>query len=127
MRKNILIVDDSVNMRKMLREILEYYGYNVTGEEESGSNVLEKYVSLKPDLVLLDINIPGMSGIDVMGSILKTDPRANIIIVSFINTKEIVRSSLQAGAKDFIIKPFPIERLIKTIERVLAKSPGAGH
>ena len=122
MGKNIMIVDDSLNMRKMLREIFEHYGYNVIGEEENGKKGVDLYISLKPDLVILDINMPEMNGIDAMEAILKTDPGANVIIVSFINNKEMVEYALQAGAKDFIIKPFPLDRLIQAAEKVLSQS-----
>jgi len=120
--KKIMVVDDSLNMRAMLREVLEHYGYNVAGEEENGEKALELYEALRPDLVLLDINMPGMNGLDAMKEILKTDPGANIIIVSFVSNREVVEQALLAGARDFIVKPFPIDRLIQAAKKALSRN-----
>ena len=102
MAKNILICDDAAFMRMMIKDILTKNGYNVAGEAENGLKAVEKYNELKPDLVLMDITMPEMDGIQALKTIKSGDPSAMVIMCSAMGQQAMVIESIQAGAKDFI-------------------------
>ena len=106
MAKNILICDDAAFMRMMIKDILTKNGYNIAGEAENGAKAVEKYNELKPDLVLMDITMPEMDGIQALKKIKETDPNASVIMCSAMGQQAMVIESIQSGAKDFIVKPF---------------------
>jgi two-component system chemotaxis response regulator CheY len=118
MAKNILICDDAAFMRMMIKDILTKNGYTVAGEAENGAKAVEKYNELKPDLVLMDITMPEMDGINALKKIKEKDPSASVIMCSAMGQQAMVIESIQAGAKDFIVKPFKAERLGKTLLRL---------
>ena len=120
MAKNILICDDAAFMRMMIKDILTKNGYNVAGEAENGAKGVEKYNELKPDLVLMDITMPEMDGIQAVKEIKKIAPSANIIMCSAMGQQAMVIESIQAGAKDFIVKPFQPDRVIEAVQKALA-------
>ena len=119
MAKNILICDDAAFMRMMIKDILSKNGYNVVGEAENGAKAVEKYAELKPDLVLMDITMPEMDGIQALKKIKETDPSALIIMCSAMGQQAMVIESIQAGAKDFIVKPFQADRVIEAVKKVV--------
>ena len=112
MGKRILIVDDAAFMRMMIKDILTKNGYNVVGEAENGAKGVEKYVELKPDLVLMDITMPEMDGIQALKKIKEADASATVIMCSAMGQQAMVIESIQAGAKDFIVKPFQADRVL---------------
>ena len=101
MAKNILICDDAAFMRMMIKDILTKNGYTVAGEAENGAKAVEKYTELKPDLVLMDITMPEMDGIQALKKIRELDPKASVIMCSAMGQQAMVIESIQAGAKDF--------------------------
>jgi len=119
MGKGILIVDDAAFMRMMIKDILTKNGYVVAGEAENGAKAVEKYVELNPDLVIMDITMPEVDGIQAVRNIRKIDPKANIIMCSAMGQQAMVIEAIQAGAKDFIVKPFQADRVIEAIKKVL--------
>ena len=119
MAKNILIVDDAAFMRMMIKDILTKNGYNVVGEAENGAKAIEKYGELKPDLVLMDITMPEVDGIAALKKIKGADPNALIIMCSAMGQQAMVIESIQAGAKDFIVKPFQPDRVIEAVKKVV--------
>ncbi|MBO4265864.1 MAG: response regulator [Lachnospiraceae bacterium] len=119
MAKNILICDDAAFMRMMIKDILSKNGYNVAGEAENGAKAVEKYAELKPDLVLMDITMPEMDGIQALKKIKETDPSALVIMCSAMGQQAMVIESIQAGAKDFIVKPFQADRVIEAVKKVV--------
>ena len=119
MGREILIVDDAAFMRMMLRDILEKNGYHVVGEAVNGKDGLRKYTSLQPDLVTLDITMPEMDGISLLKEIRKKDSEAKIIMCSDMGQRHMVVDAIQNGAKDFIVKPFQEDRVIKAIKCVI--------
>ena len=121
MGKNILICDDAAFMRMMIKDILTKNGYNVAGEAENGVKAVEKYNEVKPDLVLMDITMPEMDGIQALKNIKANDPSAVVVMCSAMGQQAMVIESIQAGAKDFTVKPFVEERLIASIDKVLSK------
>lgn len=121
MSKSILVVDDAAFMRMMIKNILTKEGYNVVGEAENGKEAVTLYEKLKPDLVTMDITMPEMDGIEGVKAIRQTDPEARIVMCSAMGQQAMVMEAIQAGAKDFIVKPFQQERILQAIERVLAR------
>lgn len=116
--KNILIVDDAAFMRMMIKDILSKNGFNVVGEAENGVKAVEKFTELSPDLVIMDITMPEMDGIEAVKAIKGIDAAANIIMCSAMGQQAMVIESIQAGAKDFIVKPFQAERVIEAVSKV---------
>jgi len=119
MAVRVLIVDDAIFMRKMLADILKKEGYEICGEAENGAQAVEKYKDLNPDLVTMDIIMPDMSGIDAVKEIMKIDPNAKIIMVSAMGHQTLVVEAIQAGAKDYVVKPFQPSRVLEAVQRVL--------
>ncbi|TBR15863.1 response regulator [bacterium] len=122
MMDRVLIVDDALFMRKMLGDILKSAGIEVCGEAENGKDAIEKYKQLKPDLVTMDIVMPKIEEFDGIGAtseIMKTNPNAKIIMVSAMGQHSLVVAAIQAGAKDFVTKPFQPSRVLEAVERVL--------
>ena len=119
MAKNILICDDAAFMRMMIKDILTKNGYNVAGEAENGAKAVEKYAEVKPDLVLMDITMPEMDGIQALKKIKSTDPSAMVIMCSAMGQQAMVIEAIQAGAKDFIVKPFQAERVLEAVKKVV--------
>lgn len=119
MAKSILICDDAAFMRMMIKDILTKNGYNVAGEAENGAKALEKYNEVKPDLVLMDITMPEVDGIQALKNIKAADPNAKVIMCSAMGQQAMVIESIQAGAKDFIVKPFQPDRVLEAVKKVV--------
>lgn len=119
MPKNILICDDAAFMRMMIKDILTKNGYNIVGEAENGAKAVEKYAELKPDLVLMDITMPEMDGIEALKKIKAADANASIIMCSAMGQQAMVIESIQSGAKDFIVKPFQADRVLEAVQKVV--------
>lgn len=119
MAKSILICDDAAFMRMMIKDILTKNGYNIAGEAENGIKAVEKYNELRPDLVMLDITMPEMDGIQALKKIKEMDAGANIIMCSAMGQQAMVIEAIQGGAKDFIVKPFQSDRVLEAVNKVI--------
>ncbi len=119
MGKRVLIVDDAAFMRMMIKDILTKNGYEVVGEAENGQVAVEKYRDLQPDLVTMDISMPEMDGITAVKEIKSFDASAKIIMCSAMGQQAMVIDAIQAGAKDFIVKPFQPERVLEAVSKAL--------
>ena len=119
MAQNVLICDDAAFMRMMIKNVLTKGGYNVVGEAENGAKAVEKYKELSPDLVLMDITMPEMDGIQALKEIKKIDGGAKVIMCSAMGQQAMVVESIQAGAKDFIVKPFHEDRVLEAVKKVI--------
>ena len=120
MNQTVLVCDDAIFMRTMISDILSQAGFEVVGEAESGLQAVEKYRMLKPDLVTMDIVMPDMGGIEAVREICKDDPEARILMCSAMGQQALVVEAIQAGAKDFVVKPFQPSRVLEAVQRVLA-------
>ena len=120
MNHTVLVCDDAIFMRTMISDILSQAGFEVVGEAESGLQAVEKYRMLKPDLVTMDIVMPDMGGIEAVREICKDDPTARILMCSAMGQQALVVEAIQAGAKDFVVKPFQPSRVLEAVQRVLA-------
>lgn len=119
MAHRVLIVDDAAFMRMMIKDILTRHGYEIVGEAADGVQAVEKYQELHPDVVTMDITMPEMDGIQALREIRKIDLDARIVICSAMGQQTLVVDAVQAGALDFVVKPFHGERVIEAIERAL--------
>ena len=120
MSKRILIVDDAAFMRMMIKDILTKNGYEIVGEAQDGAQAVEKYKELAPDLITMDITMPEMDGITALKEIRKINPNATIIMCSAMGQQAMVIDAIQAGAKDFIVKPFQADRVLEAIQKALS-------
>ena len=119
MAKNILICDDAAFMRMMIKDILTKNGYEIAGEAENGAKAVEKYNETKPDLVLMDITMPEMDGIQALKKIKEADANACVIMCSAMGQQAMVIEAIQNGAKDFIVKPFQADRVLEAVKKVI--------
>jgi two-component system chemotaxis response regulator CheY len=119
MAPRIMIVDDAIFMRQVLKEILTEAGYEIAGEVGRGNEVLDTYKEVKPDLVTMDIMLPGIDGIEAVKQIIKHNPEAKIIMISALGQDELVDEALDAGALGFIVKPFIPSQVLEVIKKVL--------
>jgi len=117
----ILVADDASFMRMMIREIVEEEGYEVVGEASDGIEAVDMYRELHPDIVTMDIVMPRRSGIDAVRGIVELEPSACIVMCSALGQETLVSESLQAGARDFIVKPFKPEAVLATLREALEK------
>ena len=115
----ILIVDDAAFMRINLKNILQKAGYEVIGEAENGSEALVKYKDLEPELVTMDITMPEMDGIEAVENLKEYDDDAKIIMCSAMGQQSMVVEAIEAGAEDFIVKPFKDDRVIEAVEKII--------
>ncbi len=120
MASRVMIVDDAVFMRNTLKEIFQGAGYEIAGEAANGVEAVEKYQELRPDLISMDIVMPFKNGIEATREIRKADPRAVVIICSALGQESLVTEAIEAGATDFIVKPFRPENVLQVVQKALA-------
>ena len=116
---NVLVVEDSEFMRRKIKDILSELDYSVIAEAENGQEGFDMYQELKPDLVLLDITMPIMSGRDALARILDFDEDANIIMCSTHGSNKMIRACLEEGAHGYILKPFVADQAKQSIKEVV--------
>ncbi|MCI8308141.1 MAG: response regulator [Lachnospiraceae bacterium] len=119
MAKRVLICDDAAFMRMMIKDILTKNGYEIAGEAENGLKAVEKYNETSPDLVMMDITMPEMDGIQALKKIKETDASANVIMCSAMGQQAMVIESIQSGARDFIVKPFNQDRVLEAVKKAV--------
>ena len=115
----ILIVDDAAFMRKVIRDTLTKSGYTELYEAVDGADAVEKYGETSPDLVLMDITMPNMDGLEALKAIRAKDSNANVVMCSAMGQEAMVMEAVQAGIKDFIVKPFKSDRLLKAVTSIV--------
>ncbi len=114
----ILVTDDAAFMRMQLKNIFQSLGHEVVGEAENGQVAIDMYSELKPDLVTMDITMPEMNGVEAVKNIKADDPGATIVMCSAMGQQQMVLEAIQAGAKDFIVKPFDQDRIKQALEKI---------
>ncbi|MCX7425079.1 MAG: response regulator [Planctomycetia bacterium] len=124
MPKNVLVVDDSMLMRRMIAGSLADAGWNVVGEAADGEEAVQLYAETRPDLVTMDIVMPGTGGIEALVRILQFDPDAKVVVVSALNQTRLISEAIRKGAQDFLGKPFLPEQLQETVDRAVGETVG---
>ena len=118
---SVLIVDDAAFMRMSIKRMLEDNGHSMAGEAANGIEAVEKYLVVKPDVVILDITMPEMNGVEALRRIKILDPEAKIIICTALGQQAMLAQAVEYGATDFIVKPFEVDRLRSAIDKVMGK------
>jgi two-component system chemotaxis response regulator CheY len=116
--KKVLIVDDSLVMRSMIKEILTKNGYEVVGQARNGKEAVDLYGTLKPDLVTMDVIMPGEQGTEVI-KLRTLDASARIMVVSGLNQKNLVIQAMENGAKEYVVKPFEEKDLLEAAAKTV--------
>ena len=119
MARTAMICDDAQFMRAVIKQVLSGNGFEVVGEAGSGQEAIERYAELKPDLVTMDVVMPGMNGIEAVRAIIAHDPAARVVICSAVGQKRLIDEALEAGARSFVVKPFEPQRLMEAVEQAL--------
>ena len=120
MAKRVLVVDDAIFMRNMIKDIFVQDGnYEVVGEASHGLEAVEKYKELSPDLTTMDIVMPFKSGIEATREIVRHDPSATIVMCSALGQEQLVMEAIEAGAADFIVKPFKADEVLQVVRKIL--------
>ena len=115
----ILLVYDAAFMRKVIKDTLNKNGYTDVHEAVDGADAVEKYDELHPDLVMMDITMPNMDGLEALKAIRAKDPNANVVMCSAMGQESMVIDAVRSGAKDFIVKPFKPDRVLKTVSSIV--------
>ena len=119
MAKKILLVDDAAFMRKMIGDTQSKNGYTELFEAVDGADAVEKFSEIGPDLVIMDITMPNMDGLEALKAIRAKDGNANVVMCSAMGQESMVMDAVRSGAKDFIVKPFKADRVLKTVTSIL--------
>ncbi len=119
MAKKILLVDDAAFMRKMISDTLSKAGYTELFEAVDGADAVAKFNEIQPDLVIMDITMPNMDGLEALKAIRAKDGNANVVMCSAMGQESMVMDAVRSGAKDFIVKPFKGDRVLKTVSTIL--------
>ena len=126
MTKTLLVTDDAVIIREMIKDAAIEAGWEIVGEASDGQQAIDRYRESKPDVVTLDLVMPGYDGVHALRGILAFDPDANVVVVSALDQKNVLKETFKIGAADFIVKPFDRKMLIQTLEQLVAgKEPVA--
>lgn len=118
MSKKVLVVDDVPFARKIIGDILRAAGHQVVGEAADGDEAMDQYAKLTPDFVTMDIVMPNRNGIEACRKIIETDQNAKIIMVSAMAHEQLLMDAINAGARDYILKPFSPDDLIKSVQKL---------
>jgi two-component system chemotaxis response regulator CheY len=116
----VLVVDDAAFMRKVVSDALSKGGHEVIGEASNGVEAIARYQELQPELMTLDITMPEMDGLAALKEIMAMDPRARIIMCSALGQESKVLEAIKSGAKDFVVKPFKVERVLDAVGKAMA-------
>ncbi len=128
---SILIVDDAIFMRKLIRDALEPIGFTICGEASDGNQAIDRFRELKPDIVTLDIVMPNADGLAALAGIRQIDPKAKVIMVTAVDQREAMLRAMHLGVSDFIVKPFDADRIVAAVEKALSgiviRTPAGGQ
>ncbi|MBN1180269.1 MAG: response regulator [Anaerolineae bacterium] len=122
MTTTVMLVDDTMFMRRMLRDILSREGFEIVAEAKNGREAVDLYRQVNPHMVIMDITMPEMDGIVAVREIISTHPTARIVMCSALNQEELIIEALEMGALDFVIKPFVPEKVMEAVNKALALS-----
>lgn len=124
MSKRLLITDDALIIRTIIRDVAEADGWEVVGEAANGQEAIDLYSSLQPDVTTMDLVMPGFDGLHGLAGIRACDPQAAVLVVSALDQSDVLKQAMQLGAGDFIVKPFEDERLCSALNCLHAHRQG---
>lgn len=116
---SVLIVDDAIFMRKLIRDALEPIGYAICGEASDGDQAVERFREYRPDITTLDIVMPKADGLAALAGIRQIDPKARVIMVTAVDQREAMLRAMHLGVSDFIVKPFDADRIVAAVEKAV--------
>ncbi|MDY7039299.1 MAG: response regulator [Chloroflexota bacterium] len=119
----VLIVDDDALMRKMMSDVLTLEGYHVVGEASDGLQGVVLSRQLAPDLVLMDVMMPELDGIEALRQILEEAPQVRVLMVSAQEKRQVIIEALDIGARDYLVKPFPTAKLLEAVDKAMESEP----
>jgi len=122
MSLRVMVVDDALFMRNMLKEIFARAGYEVVAEADNGESARDLYLETRPDLVTMDIVMPRKSGIEALQEIMSSDPDAKVVMVSALGQDSLVLEAVESGARDFIVKPFKEDNVLDIVRRITGQT-----
>ena len=120
MTKRLLVVDDALIIREIIKDAAGNAGWEIAGEAANGQEAIEQFEQLRPDAVTLDLVMPEYDGLHALQGILEIDPAAKVVVVSALDQKNILKQAFKIGATDFVVKPFNNNALVQTLETVVA-------
>lgn len=123
--KRVLVVDDALIMRAIIKDTAKHAGWEIAGEAKTGAEAVERFRELKPDLVTLDIVMPQMDGVEALRTIRAENPDARVVMISAIDQRAKLNECIQLGALDFIVKPFDKQRLLSLFQTYLSSGSPA--
>ncbi len=127
MMTKVLIVDDALFMRRLIRGALEPLGFEIAGEAANGAEGVEKYREIKPDLVTMDIVMPEKDGLEALKEIRAENPDARVIMITAVDQRDSMLHAMKLGVSDFVVKPFDEDRIISAAEKALGRTAGSGE
>ncbi|HEX5925401.1 MAG: response regulator [Solirubrobacterales bacterium] len=119
MMARVLVVDDAAFMRKMVSDALTGGGHEIVGEAANGAEAVQRFQELRPDIMTLDITMPEKDGLAALKEIIAVDPGAKVVMCSALGQESKVLESIKLGAKDFVVKPFQVDRVLSAVEKAL--------
>lgn len=121
MTTRVLIIDDALFMRKLIRDALSPYGFTIVGEAENGLQGVSLFKDLRPDLVTLDIVMPEMDGLEALAALKKERSDARVVMITALEQRDLMLQAVRLGASDFIVKPFTDDRVLSAVEKALGR------
>lgn len=119
MSKTLLVTDDALIIREMIKDAAIDAGWEIAGEAVNGQEAIDKYQVLRPDAVTLDLVMPDFDGIHALRGIMQVDPEARVCVVSALDQKQVLKEAFKIGAADFIVKPFNKNLLVDTLDHMV--------
>lgn len=123
MARKLLVTDDALIIREMIKDTAKEAGWEIAGEADNGQLAIERYKELNPDAVTLDLVMPEYDGLHALRGIIGTDPEAKVLVVSALEQKSVLRDAFRLGAADFIVKPFDKKNLLATLDQMVPAEP----
>ena len=122
MARRLLVTDDALIIRELIKDAAIDAGWEIAGEAANGQEAIDRYAELKPDAMTLDLVMPEYDGLHALRGIIQHDPKANVVVVSALDQKNVLKEAFQTGAADFLVKPFDKRVLVETLEQIVPEA-----